>query len=102
MEKMFVQVPDEIQFKDGGIYSKTFFKTEKYNYSLMCLSKGTDIDTHTSTKDGCVYVLRGRGKFVLCGRDIDLEPGVLINMPADAPHALRADEDLAFLLCLHA
>jgi nitric oxide dioxygenase len=66
----------------------------------MCLAKGTDIDTHTSSKNGVVQVLKGSGIFRLFDRDIEMRPGIFIFMPADAPHSLKADEDLAILLCL--
>jgi nitric oxide dioxygenase len=66
----------------------------------MCLAKGSDIDTHTSTKNGCVQVLKGKGVFTLFDKEIEMKPGIFIFMPADAPHSLRAEEDLAILLCL--
>lgn len=89
-----------MQFSNGGIFSKVLAKSKTYHYTLMCLAKGSDIDTHTSTKNGCVQVLKGRGVFNLCGEEIVLEPGVFIYMPANSPHSLKADEDLAILLCL--
>ena len=93
---------DEIMnFSEGGINSKVLVKSENYNYTLMSLAKGTDIDTHTSTKSGFVQILKGKGIFKLFNREIKLEPGVFIFMPANAPHSLKADEDLAMLLCLN-
>lgn len=92
----------QIQFPKEGIFSKVIAKANSYHYTLMCLSKGTDIDTHTSTKNGCVYVIKGKGSFRLFDKDIIMEEGVCIFMPADAPHSLKADEDLAILLCLSA
>lgn len=93
---------DEMQFKAGGIYSKVLAKTDTYHYTLMCLAAGADIDTHTSTKDGGVTVLKGKGTFNLDGQDIVMTPGVFIHMPANAPHSLKAEQDLAFLLVLTA
>jgi quercetin dioxygenase-like cupin family protein len=90
-----------MSFKKEGIYSTVLAKGEDFNYTLMCLSKGTDIDTHTSTKSGCVTVLKGRGNFILFGKDIEMKPGVFIFMPKNAPHSLNAMEDLAILLCLN-
>jgi len=92
---------EAMQFPGGGVFSRVLAKSESFNYTLMCLSKGTDIDTHTSTKSGCVTVLRGKGTFNLSGSKIVLEPGVFIFMPANAPHSLKAYEDLAILLCLN-
>ncbi|MDZ4242669.1 MAG: cupin domain-containing protein [Candidatus Omnitrophota bacterium] len=102
-EKGFsLNVKEEIQFPKSGIFSKVLAKSPTYNYTLMCLARGTDIDTHTSTKNGCVYVIQGKGVFRLFDQDIAMKEGVCIFMPANAPHALKADQDLAFLLCLSA
>lgn len=89
-----------MQFPQGGIFSKVLAKSDTYNYTLMCLASGTDIDTHTSTKNGCVQVLKGKGIFTLFDKEIVMEPGIFIFMPANAPHSLKADEDLAILLAL--
>ncbi|MFH1360198.1 MAG: cupin domain-containing protein [Candidatus Omnitrophota bacterium] len=89
-----------MEFPKEGIFSKVLAKSETYNFTLMCLAKGSEIDTHTSTKNGGIQVLKGQGTFTLSGEDIPMEPGVFIFMPADAPHSLKADEDLAILLCL--
>ncbi|MBR9676043.1 cupin domain-containing protein [Candidatus Woesearchaeota archaeon] len=90
-----------VQFPKQGIYSTVLQKGDGYNYTLMCLSKDTDIDTHTSTKQGVVQVLSGKGKFKLLDEDIDMEPGRFIYMPKNAPHSLYAEEDTALLLVLH-
>ncbi len=89
-----------MEFPKEGIFSKVLTKSEKYNYTLMCLAKGSDIDTHTSTKNGIVQVLKGKGVFTLFDKKIEMKQGVFIFMPANAPHSLKAEEDLAILLCL--
>ncbi len=89
-----------MQFTPEGVFSTVLAKSKTYNYTLMCLAKGTDIDTHTSSKNGVVQVLKGKGTFRLFDRDIEMKPGLFIFMPANAPHSLIADEDLAILLCL--
>jgi len=91
---------DLMQFPKEGIFSTVLAKSENYNFTLMCLGAGSDIDEHTSTKDGVVQVLKGKGTFNLDGKDIEMKPGVFIHMEANAPHSLKADEDLAILLCL--
>ena len=42
-------------------------------------------------------VIEGRGVLTLEGREITLQPGVFVYIPANIPHALRALENLAFL-----
>lgn len=100
-KKGFSMNMDEMmRFQDGGIFSKVLAKSASFNYTLMCLSKGSDIDTHTSTKNGCVIVLKGKGVFRLSGKDIVMVPHVFIFFTKNAPHSLKADEDMSILLCL--
>lgn len=91
---------DMMEFPNGGVFSKVLAKSDTYNHTLMCLSAGTDIDEHTSTKNGVVLVLKGKGTFKLFDKKIEMKPGVFIFMPKNAPHSLKAEEDLAILLCL--
>ena len=89
-----------MRFPPEGVFSTVLAKGETSNHTLMCLGKGTDISEHTSTREAVVTVLKGKGAFLLGKKKIKLKPGVFIFMPKNAPHALRADEDLAILLSL--
>ena len=100
MEGFFKDLNELMQFPKEGIFSTVLAKSESYNYTLMCLAKGTNIDTHTSSKNGCVQVLKGKGTFKLFDKDIEMKEGIFIFMPKNAPHSLKAEEDTAILLCL--
>ena len=89
-----------MEFPKEGVFSTVLAKGAESNHTLMCLAKGTDISEHTSTREGAVTVLKGRGTFVLNGKSIKMRPGVFIFMPKNAPHSLTADEDLAIVLSL--
>ncbi|MBU0758218.1 MAG: cupin domain-containing protein [Nanoarchaeota archaeon] len=99
-EDFVKDINELMQFPKEGIFSTVLAKGESFNFTLMCLTKGTDIDTHTSTKAGSVYVLKGSGNFRLYDQDIEMKQGVFIFMPKDAPHDLSAHDDLAILLHL--
>jgi nitric oxide dioxygenase len=89
-----------MHFPEDGIFSTVLARSKTYNYTLMCLSSGTNIDTHTSTKAGVVQVLSGTGTFKLIDEEIEMYPGVFIFMPKDAPHSLKSKDNLAILLGL--
>lgn len=91
---------DLIRFPKQGIFSAVLAKSDKYEYTLMCLAKGAEIGTHTSTRAGAVIVMKGKGVFTLLKKRMEMKPGAFIFMPRNAPHSLRAKEDLAFLLLL--
>lgn len=95
-----LKLNEQIEYPTGGVLSKVIAKTSNCQYTLFCLAAGTDISEHTSAKNATVHVIEGRGIFTLEGQEIALEPGVFIFMPAHAPHALKAQENLAFLLTL--
>lgn len=91
---------DKIRYAEEGIFSQVLIKDSVCQYTLFCLAAGTDISEHTSSRNATVQVLEGKGILTLNGEDITLEPGVFVFMEANAPHALKAEENLAFLLTL--
>ncbi len=91
---------DLIEYPTSGILSKVLLKDKNSQYSLFCLAAGTEIDEHTSTRNAVITVVEGSGNLNLEGKDIALAPEVFIFMPANAPHAVQAKENLAFILAL--
>ncbi|MGD1862676.1 MAG: cupin domain-containing protein [Leptolyngbyaceae cyanobacterium] len=98
----FLQLKDQINYPESGIFSKVIWKNELCQYSLFCLAANTEISEHTSTRNATVQILEGTGALTLNGEKIPLTAGVFIFMTANAPHALEADSDLAFILTLSA
>ena len=89
-----------ITYSEGGILSKVITKTDKQNITLFSMAAGTSMSEHTSTKEGFVYVLEGKGVFNLAGEDIVMKEGVIIEMAENAKHSLKAEENTSFLLFL--
>ncbi|MEO1069764.1 MAG: cupin domain-containing protein [Cyanobacteria bacterium J06638_6] len=97
-----IQLKDHIDYPESGILSKVIWKNELCQYSLFCLAAHTEISEHTSTRNATVQVLEGTGTLTLNGETTALAPGVFIFMAANAPHALEAASNLAFILTLSA
>ena len=96
----FIQLTDHIDYPESGVLSKIIWKSEQSQCSLFCLAAQTEISDHTSTRNATVQVLAGTGELTLNSDTILLTPGVFVFMPANAPHALVADSNLAFVLTL--
>ena len=64
------------------------------------MAKGTEISEHTSTKQGFIYVIEGKGIFNLEGKSIIMKDGVIIFMKEKAIHSLNAEKNTSFLLVL--
>ncbi|HEY9873304.1 MAG TPA: cupin domain-containing protein [Candidatus Obscuribacterales bacterium] len=95
-----INLREQIEYPRSGVLSKVLVKDNHCQHTLFCLTTGTDIAEHTSTRNATVTVIEGKGNLTLAGREIFLEPGVFVFMPANAPHALQAQENLTFLLTL--
>ena len=89
---------DLIEYPTSGMNNKVLLKDNNSQYNLLCLAAGTDIKEHSSTRNAVITVVEGTGKLNLEGKDLALTPGVFIFMPANAPHAVQAKENLAFTL----
>lgn len=90
-----------ISYSEGGVLSKVVMKDEKSDVTLFCMAKGTAISEHTSTREGFVFVIEGKGIFNLEGNDIVMMSGIFIPLKKNAVHSLKAEENSAFLLVLN-
>lgn len=102
MQVSDLQLHEQLEYPASGLRNKLLFKDDTCQYTLMCLAAGTDIAEHSAPRNATVHVLAGRGVLTISDQHISLEPGVFVVMPANAPHALHASENTAFLLTLSA
>ena len=91
---------DVIEYPQTGVKSKVLLEEGNCRYALMSLAEGTDIAEHTNPRNATVNVIEGQGVLTLEGKEIVLESGVFVFLPANAPHAVKAETNLAFLLTL--
>jgi quercetin dioxygenase-like cupin family protein len=96
----FFPLRERIEYPTEGVLSKVLLKDNNCQYTLFCMAADTNISEHTSTRNAVINVIEGRGILTLEGEDIQLEPGIFVFMKANAPHALKAEQNLAFLLTL--
>jgi quercetin dioxygenase-like cupin family protein len=88
-----------ISYNRGGILSKSIH-SGRLDVTLFCMAKGTSMSEHTSTREGFIYVIEGKGNFRLEGQDITMSPMTTIHMDRNAKHSLRAEQDTSFILVL--
>ena len=92
-----------IEYPGSGILSKSISADEMMivDATLFCMAKDAKMSEHTSKKEGIIYVIEGRGTFILEGEKIGMHPGTMIHMDKDAVHSLNADENTSFILFLY-
>jgi nitric oxide dioxygenase len=100
MAKNNFELDKLIEYPKSGILSKVLLKENKSEVTLFCMSKGSELGEHTSTKEGFVHVLEGEGTFTLKGKKIKMKKNILIHMGRNEIHSLKAKKNTSFLLTL--
>ena len=68
----------------------TLFRSERILVGLNCFEPGQEHPLHAHEgMDKVYHVLAGRGAFVLAGRELPMEPGVMLVAPEGVPHGIR-------------
>lgn len=88
------------QVAEKGIVSKAIVENEHHKIIHFTLAPGQELSEHTASVPAVIHVLHGRGSVVLAGEDYVAGPGRLFYMPAEMRHAVRAEDDLVFLLTM--
>ncbi len=93
---------DLVQYQDGSVVSRTVMDGEGGGVTVFAFASGEGLSEHTSSRHALIYMIEGRAKFTVGGREMEAGAGDMIVMPADVPHALKALGDGGFkmILCL--
>ncbi len=85
---------------DNGIASRVLAKTGGGNLTLFAFDQGQALSEHTAPFDALVLVLAGRLSLTIGGQVVIAEPGTIVRMPANVPHAVDATAPTRMLLIM--
>jgi len=97
---VFKNLEDMIEFAKDGIVSKTVTEVEGNEISLFCMAAGQSLSTHSASFPVVIHVLQGKSEITLGKETYEASPNSLFSLPKNLPHAVRATENLVFLLTL--
>ncbi|MBM3855255.1 MAG: cupin domain-containing protein [Verrucomicrobia bacterium] len=81
-----------------GIVSQALLAAPGLRVTLFRFAAGQELSEHTSPTRVLLHVLSGVGDFTLGQEKRRLAAGDLLHLPPNLPHAVRAVEELTFLL----
>ena len=90
-------------FSPDKMGKATIFQSQRVLVGLNCFEPGQEHRLHTHEgMDKVYHVLSGRGRFLLEGRELDMEAGMMLVAPAGVGHGIRntADERMVVLAIL--
>ena len=98
VEPIFLK--DHIEYSSGSVVSKTLKQNPAGIITLFAFDAGQGLSEHSAPFDAVVQVIDGEGHFVIGGEDHELREGQMIIMPANVPHAVKAEQRFKMLLTM--
>lgn len=87
-------------YQDGSVVSRQITKTDAGNVTLFAFDAGQELSEHTAPFDALVHILDGEVEVFISGKPFLLKTGQAIILPANLPHALRAQSKFKMLLTM--
>lgn len=88
------------EYQTGAVVSRQITKAEGGNVTLFAFDEGQELSEHTAPFDALVHVLEGEAEIKISGKPSLLKAGEAIIMPANQPHAVKAEKKLKMLLTM--
>lgn len=89
-----------VAYAPKAIVSKTLVDKKAGTLTLFAFDAGQGLSEHTAPYDAVVQILDGAAKLVIGGKSINARAGKLVIMPANIPHAVRANRKFKMLLIM--
>ncbi len=89
-----------VEYQDGSIVSKEVLKKDTGTVTLFAFDQGQGLSEHTAPFDAMVCILDGTAEVIISGQSHQVKEGEMIIMPADKPHALKANERFKMMLVM--
>lgn len=89
-----------IDYAEDSVVSKTLVDKPAGTLTLFAFDAGQGLSEHTAPYDAVIQVVHGRAVVTIDHVDHDVGTGQMIIMPANIPHAVRANEKFKMLLTM--
>jgi len=95
-----IALAEEVEYRSGSIVSKTLLDKKAGSLTLFAFDAGQGLSEHVSPYDAVVQVLDGNAELTIGGKTVKAGTGNLVIMPANVPHAVKANESFKMLLTM--
>lgn len=94
------EVAGMVEYQAGAVVSRTIMDRSTGTVTLFSFDKGQGLSEHTAPFDALVHVLDGEAIVAINGFDHQLKAEQAIIMPANEPHALKAEVPFKMMLVM--
>ncbi|MBI5119181.1 cupin domain-containing protein [Candidatus Poribacteria bacterium] len=89
-----------VEYGEDSIVSRTLVENDAGTVTLFAFDADQGLSEHTAPFDALVQVVDGEGEFIIGGKPCHAGNGEILLMPANIPHAVRADRRFKMLLTM--
>ena len=83
-----------------AISSRVLVRNGSGTVTLFAFDAGESLSEHTAPFDALVLVIDGSMTLTVGGRRVEAQPGTIVRMPANVPHAVDASAPSRMLLIM--
>ncbi len=95
-----IRLADLVGYSEGSVVSRTIAQSQAGTLTVFAFDAGQELSEHTAPFDAYVQVLDGEVELTISGEPTIAQAGETVRMPADIPHAVRADSRFKMLLIM--
>ncbi|MDD5454701.1 MAG: cupin domain-containing protein [Candidatus Ratteibacteria bacterium] len=89
-----------LKYQKNSIVSKEIVKKNAGTVTLFAFDKGQGLSEHTAPFDALVYIVDGAAEITVSGKPHTVKKGEMTIMPANKPHAVKANKRFKMLLVM--
>jgi quercetin dioxygenase-like cupin family protein len=89
-----------VDYQEGSIVSREILKKETGTLTVFAFDQGQGLSEHTAPFDALVNVIDGEAEILIDDQPHIAKAGEFIILPANVPHALKAEVKFKMLLVM--
>ena len=95
-----VALTDLVQYQAGSVVSRTVVKKPAGTVTMFAFDAGEGLSEHTAAFDALVVMVDGEAEVSIAGSTHRVTAGQMLLLPANVPHALKAETRVRMLLVM--
>lgn len=89
-----------LEYQNSSIVSRVLLKNSGGTVTLFAFDQGEGLSEHTAPCEALVFVIDGEAEVEIAGKAYRVRSGETITLPANIPHAVKAETRFKMLLTM--
>ena len=94
------KLSEMVEYQKGSVVSRELISRKTGTVTLFAFDEGQGLSEHTAPFDALVQILDGEADITVANKAFHLKTGEMVVMPANKPHALRAEKRFKMILTM--